>query len=312
MILQHAQQFHLRGGCEFSDFIQEDGSAIRELKLADAPLGRAGEGAAFVSEKLGLQQCLRDRSAVDLDHALRRARTVSVNGARDHFLAGSGLTLDQDRGIGRRRLADQLVELLHCGAFADDFGFLDSILLEAICLELPDAAPVFNRPPELNTQLVKIQRLGQVVESSYCHGFDGDRAGAIGRHDQDCGRIGGVAQLTHERQAVLSRHADVDQCSLDSGGGKNAGGLVPIGRTDDFVPFVLQQGTQRFPRLLLIFGYEDRNVMLQSGRLLSVGSRNTKFVPDEPVSNSSTPPWLATISRDTARPRPLPFGLVVK
>src|SRR4051812_15805281 len=39
----HAEKFHLRARFDFSDLIQEDGSAIRLFEATDPPLGGAGE-----------------------------------------------------------------------------------------------------------------------------------------------------------------------------------------------------------------------------------------------------------------------------
>ena len=49
-----------------------------------------------------------------------RAIGVVVDRVRDQLLAGAGLALDQDGGVGGRDAADHLVDLLHRRRAPDD------------------------------------------------------------------------------------------------------------------------------------------------------------------------------------------------
>src|SRR5207253_922983 len=76
------------------------GAVARELELSDRALGaRAGEGAALVTEQLGLEELARERRAVDGDEGLSRARTTGVNRLGDELLAGAALADDEDAGV---------------------------------------------------------------------------------------------------------------------------------------------------------------------------------------------------------------------
>ncbi len=65
--LQHAQQFGLHHRLKLGNFVQEKRPAVGQLEAAFASGKSAGEGAAFVAEKLGFKKGYRDCSAVDGD-----------------------------------------------------------------------------------------------------------------------------------------------------------------------------------------------------------------------------------------------------
>src|SRR5262249_61181031 len=62
--LKNSQQPHLRLRWQFSDFVQENGSAVRRFKAARAPLQRSSEGALLMSKKFGGNQRGWNRGAV--------------------------------------------------------------------------------------------------------------------------------------------------------------------------------------------------------------------------------------------------------
>src|SRR5688500_951791 len=72
-----------------------------------------------MTKELGLEESLWDRAAVDRDEALLPAWTRLVNRARHHFLAGAGLTGDQNSRRCRRNRLDGLKHRAHPGASTD-------------------------------------------------------------------------------------------------------------------------------------------------------------------------------------------------
>ena len=66
---------------------KDQGAAIGLFELADRLRNRSGEGALLVPEQLALEQRLRQRGAVDLDHHLAPPGAQSVNPLRDQLLA---------------------------------------------------------------------------------------------------------------------------------------------------------------------------------------------------------------------------------
>jgi len=72
-----------------------------------------------VAEELALEQGGRDGVAVHGDEIPGRSVAQLVDEPGDEFLAGAGLTRDQDRHVGRRYLLDLADDSLQRGAAAD-------------------------------------------------------------------------------------------------------------------------------------------------------------------------------------------------
>ena len=68
-----------------------------------APRSRAGERAALVTEELGFDQLGGERAAIDRHERRRRRGPIAMDGARQQLFAGSGLALNEHRGVGMRR-----------------------------------------------------------------------------------------------------------------------------------------------------------------------------------------------------------------
>ena len=64
-VLQHAQNFGLRGQAHVADFIEENRAAVALLEFADALTLRAGERAFFVAEKFAFEKVLGNGGAID-------------------------------------------------------------------------------------------------------------------------------------------------------------------------------------------------------------------------------------------------------
>ena len=98
-ILQHMENLGLQRLRHLADFVEQDGAVLRELELADAGGGGAGEGAALVPEQLAFEQFGRQGRAVDLHEGRAAARRSPVNLTRDHLLADAALTTQQHADI---------------------------------------------------------------------------------------------------------------------------------------------------------------------------------------------------------------------
>jgi len=95
----NSQQRDLRFHWDFADFVQEDRPAVGGFKSSKTSLECAGEGAFFVPEKLGSDQRLWNRGAVDSDEGPGCASGPSMQRTRNQFFAGSGVAQDEDRRI---------------------------------------------------------------------------------------------------------------------------------------------------------------------------------------------------------------------
>ncbi len=73
-------------------------------------------------EELAFKQAFSQGPAVDADVGARRSRAQVVDSPRDQFLAGSGLTHDQNAGAGRRNLPGRAENLAHGRAITENAG----------------------------------------------------------------------------------------------------------------------------------------------------------------------------------------------
>jgi len=98
--LQEAQKRGLNGRSHFTDFVEEQGSAIGFLDQPFPVLQCPGKGTFLVSEQFGEKQVLFETGAIDCDVGLPTTRAILVEEKRRGFLSGSGVAEDQGAPIG--------------------------------------------------------------------------------------------------------------------------------------------------------------------------------------------------------------------
>ncbi len=119
LLLQDAQQLHLRVHAHVADLVEEERASVRLLKPADAARIGAGESAFLMTEKLAFQQRLRNGTTIHRDERLIGPRAVLIDRPGDQFLAGASLAADEHRhGLGSDA-SDFLVDFLHRAGAAD-------------------------------------------------------------------------------------------------------------------------------------------------------------------------------------------------
>ena len=189
---------------------------------------------ALVPEQLGLQEILGQRRAVHRDEDLGRPRAVRVDGAGDQLLAGARLALDEDVRLRARGLADQLEDRLDRRALADD-------LVEAHLRRQPLAqAPVLVAQPALRESplhgqpedVVRRQRLQEVVEGPQPHGLDGRLHRAVTRDDDDGDVRVQVGRAPQDREPVGARHLEVGEHDVGMLGFQQPQGVLAVRRAE--------------------------------------------------------------------------------
>ena len=80
-----------------------------------------------MAEELRLDELGGERAAVENDERLGSARAVRVQRLRDELFAGAGLAGDEDGGVARRDLADELHQLPHRAALPEDALELEAL-----------------------------------------------------------------------------------------------------------------------------------------------------------------------------------------
>jgi len=76
--LQDAQQLGLQLQRHVSYFVQKYGAAVSLLKASDTLVDGAGEGPAYMSKQLGLEQVFGERAAANRHHGQAAARPRHV------------------------------------------------------------------------------------------------------------------------------------------------------------------------------------------------------------------------------------------
>src|SRR6202047_1614858 len=118
--LQHPQECNLSVQRQLADFVEENGSSVRQFKSAEAALHRPGERPLFVAKEFGGNQRWGKSCAVHAhEGALRPTRSL-MDGASDQFLTSSSLSTNQNARIGGSNFRDPRKRLLQPRRGADD------------------------------------------------------------------------------------------------------------------------------------------------------------------------------------------------
>ena len=185
-LLQHPQQLCLQADRQLADLVEQERAAARLLEQPGFVAGRPGERAAHVTEQLGLEQGLGDRRAVDADEGFARARAGAMNGARDHFLAGAALTGDEHRRVVLGDPRDERQCPPHGRTLGDEtaLGGSRGQLRSEAGHFLPQSLPLL-RLAQGEHDLVRAERLGEIVVRAFLHRGNRGVFAAVGAHHDD-------------------------------------------------------------------------------------------------------------------------------
>ncbi len=259
-LLDDAQQLRLRLERDVADFVEEDAPLVGEIEHPLLGIDGAGEGALDVAEQRRLEEIRRKISGVDRDERSIRSRRVRVDRARDEFLAGPALALDENRRAARCRLDDQIEDLPHLRALADDVRELVVPLLDV----LPQVAVLVHEPPPLHRvahddeHFVVLERLGDVVEGAGLHRRDRALDRRVGGDDDDVEVFVDPLQLVERGDAVEPRHHDVDDRRVERQRARELEPFGARGREADVVALARQQRLENLAHDLFIVDDENR------------------------------------------------------
>ena len=128
---------------------------------------------------------------------------VVVDGVRDQLLARPVLALDEDVRLAGRHALDQLEQVLHLLAAADDVGELVAVL--ELLLELQDLAlevGALDRLLEQGQDALGVDRLLEEEERAGLDRLDRARDVALAADDDDLGLRVDVLEPAHQLDAV--------------------------------------------------------------------------------------------------------------
>ena len=169
-----------------------------------------------------------------------------MEGLGDQLLAGAALAEDEHVALRRRGQADEVEDLLHRRALADDL--VEAVALLELLLEravLARQAALFEAFADGEQDLFVLERLGDVVESADAHRFDGALDRGV-RRDHDHHLLGiARAQLLQDLHARHAGEHEIEQHEIDrfalgkeqrllaGAGGDRAQTLAPEERPED-------------------------------------------------------------------------------
>src|SRR6185369_2306591 len=133
-LLQNPQEFCLSGETEVGDFVQEQGSAVRNLEKSHLRLDSSGKRSLDMAKQFTLKQILGKRSTINSDKGMIPTGAVLVDRTCDQFLTGSALAGNQHSAVGRSHLHDPAIDLLNLATFAHKI--IESVVAYDLFLEI--------------------------------------------------------------------------------------------------------------------------------------------------------------------------------
>jgi hypothetical protein len=119
-VLEHSQELCLERKGKGSHLVEKERPSVGQLEVTLLSSRGPSECAFLVSEEFTLREGVHDRSTIDGEEGMSRARPPAVNGARKQFLSRSCRPLQNDSQSGPADLARPRDERLHDDAFRDD------------------------------------------------------------------------------------------------------------------------------------------------------------------------------------------------
>ena len=178
-----------------------------------------------------------------------------MDGARDQFLAGAVLTVNEHAAIGRRRHRHLLAKLPHRVALADHRARLVHARTQRAVLVLQPPLP--KRVADDEHGLVERQRLFDEIERAEFDGADGRFDVAVAG-DQDDLRIDlPLAQPRERREAVHAGQPHVQDDQIDRRARDALETGFPAGHRFDAVALVAQHAGQRTADTRFIVNDQD-------------------------------------------------------
>jgi ribosome modulation factor len=175
---------------------------------------RARETALHVSEKLGLEEVLRQRTAVDGHERTRLAFRQAVDVAGDDLLTRAALTGYENGGVGRRHHLRQ-AHNFNERAMATDRAARRVVLappdLALQRLVLRGELARFSGTPAQRHEIGVAERLLQVVERALVDGLHGGLQRCLRCHENDRDFDVVLTHTGEHLEASHARHADVGE-----------------------------------------------------------------------------------------------------
>ncbi len=186
---------------------------VGELELARLVLDGAGERALLEPEQLRLEQLGRQRRAVHFYERLVLAQRLLVQRAGDELFADAALAANQHRHVGVGDALDQVADLGHLLAVAEEHRVARLLLeLRAQRRDLLAQLMLFERLLDHHLQLVLLERLAEEVGGAEPHRLDDHARAPLPGDDDDRDVLVDLLERGQRGQPVhAAGHDDVEQ-----------------------------------------------------------------------------------------------------
>ena len=203
-----------------------------------------------------------------MTNAALGARRIGVDGARHELLARAAFAGDENRRTARRRLDDQVEDLLHPWTAADDACKPPILRLQRLLERgvLRHQLTPLDRVPHHNQHFVVLERLGDVVEGAELHGRDGGLDGGERGNHQHRQVVVQLAQLLQRGDAVETGHHHVDNRRVERRRSRQLQPCFAARRESHLIPLARQQRLEDLAHDLLVVDDEDRRGAARDGR----------------------------------------------
>jgi len=216
---------------------------MRDFEQAHAMLVGAGERTFAVPEQFAFDQRFGQSAAVDGDKRLVGPQALLVQSPRHQFLAGSRFAEDQDRGVSRGNLGDQLPHPIHRVVRANQvhvaFDPVQPLFQRAV---LVGQFPLLSDPRQQRFQFDQLARLGQIIERALPQRGDGGVQRRFAGQDYRLGLRSQFLGPLDDLDPVQAGHVQIDQHTVVTVPFQLGDSRPPVGTDGRFVshPFQFQ------------------------------------------------------------------------
>src|SRR5262245_22032563 len=184
--LDDAKQLGLGIQADVPNFVEEDASAVSDLKQAFLGGNGTCEGAFQVTEKIAFQKIGRKASEVNNHKRPSGAGGMMMDRFCDQLFSCAALSCYKNSTTTGSYLRHQIKNLSHLFAMANDiFETINFLKLRFQVFVLAEEGALLNGLLNCQHHLIILKRFGDVIKGALLHAFDGIFKGSKGRNHDD-------------------------------------------------------------------------------------------------------------------------------
>src|SRR5690606_28850907 len=165
---------------------------------------------ATMAEELALEERLGYRRAVHAHEVALRSTAQLVDTGGDELLAGAAFAADEDRGIARRDLRDELAHATHRRGAADDLASTAEVAdLGAQIGELGSKLAVLEGSLDESDEALGIDRLLDEIIGAVLHRLHGVLDRSHSREEDDGSAGASIGELLEQTEPIEARKVEV-------------------------------------------------------------------------------------------------------